>query len=98
MRLERRKKSIKQRMNKLKEMEPSLNAQLRKKRTRQLIELGGFVSKAQLEEWNSNTLLGGLIFLKEQEANSPQLDEWTYKGRRVFNEGKIIPKGFQEFE
>ena len=86
--LEKRKKSIEQRMNKLKEMEASLNAQLRKKRTRRLIELGGLVSKAQLEDWNSNTLLGALLFLKERESDAQQLDEWAYRGGRVFNEGE----------
>lgn len=48
--LEKRKKSIEQRMSKLKKVETSLNTQLRKKRTRRLIELGGLVSKAQLED------------------------------------------------
>lgn len=86
--LEKRKKMIEQRMNKLKEMEASLNTQLRKKRTRLLIELGGLVSKAQLEDWNANTLLGGLLFLKERESDAQLLDEWAYKGGRAFNEGK----------
>ena len=87
--LEKRKKTIEQRMNKLKEMEASLNAQLRKKRTCRLIELGGLVSKAQLEDWNANTLLGALLFLKERESDAQQLDEWAYKGGSAFNEGKI---------
>ena len=84
--LEKRKKSIEQRMNKLKEMEASLNTQLRKKRTRRLIELGGLVSKAQLEDWNANTLLGGLLFLKERESNPQLLDEWAHRGGSVFNQ------------
>jgi hypothetical protein len=85
--LERRKKTIEQRMNKLKEMEATLNVRLRKKRTRRLIELGGLVSKAQLEDWNANTLLGGLMFLKERELDSQLLDEWSDRGGKVFNEG-----------
>jgi len=76
-------------MNKLKEMEASLNTQLRKKRTRRLIELGGLVSKAQLEDWNSNTLLGALLSLKERESDSQLLEGWSYKGGCVFNEGKM---------
>lgn len=87
--LEKRKNSIEHRMNKLKEMEASLNTQLGKKRTRSLIELGGLVSKAQLEEWNANTLLGALLSLKEQEANSIHLDEWTHKGGAIFRAEKI---------
>lgn len=86
--LEKRKKSIVQRMNRLQSQNATLNVQLRKQRTRRLIELGGLVSKAQLEEWNANTLLGALLFLKEQEANATQLDEWSYKGGSVFGEGK----------
>jgi hypothetical protein len=86
--LEKRKKTIEQRMNKLKEMEASLNAQLRKKRTRRLIELGGLVSKAQLEDWNVNTLLRGLLFLKDHESDSRQLEEWACKGGSAFYEEK----------
>ena len=86
--LERRKRTIEQRMNRLKGMEASLNVQLRKKRTRRLIELGGLISKAHLEDWNANTLLGALLSLKEQEADARQLDEWSYRGGRVFGEGK----------
>lgn len=82
--LEKRKKTIEQCMNKLKEMEASLNTQLRKKRTRRLIELGGLVAKAQLEDWNANTLLGGLMFLKEHESDAQQLSEWAHKGGSIF--------------
>jgi hypothetical protein len=86
--LEKRKKAIEQRMNKLKEMEASLNTQLRKKRTRRLIQLGGLVSKAQLEDWNANTLLGGLLFLKEHEVDVQLLDEWAHKGGSAFASNK----------
>jgi len=82
--LEKRKKTIEQRMNKLKEMEASLNTQLRKKRTRRLIELGGLVSKAELENWNPNTLLRAFLLLKEEESNPTQLDEWGYKSASAF--------------
>lgn len=82
--LEKRKKSIEQRVNRLRLQEAVLNVQLRKKRTRRLIELGDLVSKAQLEDWNANTLLGALLFLKEQESNAMKLEEWTYKGGVAF--------------
>jgi len=58
-----------------------------RKAFRKLIELGGLVSKAQLEDWNASTLLGALLFLKERESDSQLLDEWTYKGGGAFNEG-----------
>ena len=71
-------------MNRLKEMQASLNAQERKRRTRRLIELGGLVSKAQLHDWDANALLGAFLFLKEHESNPLQIDAWKYKGGRAF--------------
>ena len=69
-------------MNKLKEMEASLNVQERKRRTRRLIELGGLVSKAHLDTWDSNTLLGAFLFLNE--TSQAQRDAWTHKGGVAF--------------
>jgi len=83
--IEKRKKYIEQRMNKLKEMEASLNVQERKRRTRQLIALGGLVSKAQLQDWNSNTLLGALLSIKEKESDQLQIEAWAYRGGRSLN-------------
>jgi hypothetical protein len=80
--IEKRKKYIAQRMNKLKEMEASLNVQERKRRTRRLIELGGLVSKAHLDTWDSNTLLGAFLFLNE--TSQAQRDAWTHKGGVAF--------------
>ena len=68
--LEKRRK-LEQRKNRLKQLDASLTMQERKQRTRRLIELGGLVSKAKLEDWNANALLGGLLFLKEK--NNPTL-------------------------
>lgn len=82
--LEKRKKSIEQRMNKFRSQEAVLNVQLRKKRTRRFIELGGLVSKAELEDWNANTLLGDFLFLKERESDPQLLEEWTYRGGSTF--------------
>src|SRR3990167_4672610 len=80
--IEKRKKYIAQRMNKLKEMEASLNVQERKRRTRRLIALGGLVSKAHLDTWDSNTLLGAFLYLKV--SDSVQRDDWTHKGGAAF--------------
>ncbi|MBS0271767.1 MAG: conjugal transfer protein TraD [Proteobacteria bacterium] len=87
--LEKRKK-LEQRKNRLKQLEVSLNVQERKNRTRRLIELGGLVSKAQLENWNANALLGGLLFLKEKEQDASQMNVWTYKGGVAFSSEKEI--------
>ncbi len=82
--IEKRKKTLEQRMNKLKAMEASLNVQERKQRTRRLIELGGLVLKAHLADWDSNTLFGALLFIKEREADPQQLESWTHKGGSTF--------------
>ena len=82
--LERRTKTFEQRMNRLKQMESSLNVQRRKQRTRCLIELGGLVAKAQLDAWPSNTLLGAFLSLKENARSKDQVNGWTYQGRLRF--------------
>lgn len=90
--LEKRKK-LEQRKNRLKHLEATLKIQERKDRTRRLIELGGLVSKAQLENWSSNTLLGGFLSLKEKELDSGQIDAWAHKGGKAFSieKGTISP-------
>lgn len=82
--LEKRKKSIEQRKNRLKQLENSVNVLARKKRTRHLIEIGGLVAKARLDDWNSNTLLGALLSLKEQEPNKTKMDAWSHAGGAAF--------------
>lgn len=82
--IEKRKK-LEQRKNRLKQMEASLNVQERKTRTRHLIRLGGLISKAQLDHWNANALLGGLLFLKERENDLTQIEEWAHKGGVAFS-------------
>lgn len=83
--LEKRKKSLEQKKNRLKEIEVTLNAQTRKRRTRHLIALGGLVAKAKLEEWSTNTLLGAFLEMKERESDKKQMDVWTHKGGVAFS-------------
>jgi hypothetical protein len=85
--IEKRKK-LDQRKNRIKQLEASLSVQERKYRTRRLIELGGLVSKAQLDHWNANALLGGLLFLKEKEADPSQMNTWSHKGGVAFLRAK----------
>jgi hypothetical protein len=85
-----KRKKLEQRKNRLKQIEASLNVQERKNRTRQLIKLGGLVSKAKLEDWNANALLGGLLFLKERENDSTQMNDWIHKGGASFFGEKTI--------
>lgn len=82
--IEKRKK-LEQRKNRLKQLESALNAQERKNRTRRLIELGGLVSKAKLETWSANTLLGGFLSLKEKEMDASQMNIWTHRGGVAFS-------------
>lgn len=78
-RLERQKARLQSQEQKLKTLE-------RKKRTRRLIELGGLLVKAELEELNNNTLLGALLSLKHHMAsNEAILSEWTELGAQAFD-------------
>lgn len=83
-----KRKHLEQRKNRLKQMEAVLNVQERKKRTRRLIELGGLISKARLDHWNSNSLFGALLFLKEREKDEDQMQTWTHKGGVAFSADK----------
>lgn len=83
--LAEKRKKLEQRKNRLKQLEATLNIQERKNRTRRLIELGGLVSKAELETWNANALLGGLLSLKEKEMDANQMDAWIRKGGVAFS-------------
>jgi len=60
----------------------------RKGRTRSLIELGGLISKAKLEDWNSNALLEALLSVKEKEQNTSQMNIWSHKGGAAFSQGR----------
>lgn len=88
--LEKRKRNLEQRKNRLKQLEVSLNAQERKRRTRRLIEIGGLAAKANLEDWNSNALLGAFLSLKEKESDKKQLEAWTHKGGVAFASEKVL--------
>ncbi len=87
--IEKRKKNLEQRKNRLKQLEASLNAQERKKRTRRLIEIGGLAAKANLENWEINALLGAFLFLKEKETDQKQMEAWSHKGGVAFSSEKI---------
>lgn len=85
--LEKRQRTLQQRKNRLKQFESSVNELARKQRTRRLIELGGLVVKAHLEDWPINTLFGGLLLLKEKESDPAFKSNWTFKGRVHFVAG-----------
>lgn len=80
-----KRKKLEQRKHRLQQIEASLKIQERKQRTRRLIELGGLVSKAQLDHWNTNALFGGLLSLKEKEQDLAQMATWGHKGGKAFS-------------
>ena len=58
----------------------------RKMRTRHLIEIGGLVAKAELDDLPANSLLGALVSLKQELAKSPGIQEqWTVVGRDLLD-------------
>ncbi len=57
----------------------------RKARTKKMILLGGLVSKAKIDNWNTNALLGAFLSLKDKEADQLQIEAWTYKGDKAFS-------------
>jgi hypothetical protein len=58
----------------------------RKVRTRRLIELGGLVAKAKLDDLPTNSLFGALVSLKNELTEYPHIkDQWTKIGRDIFD-------------
>ncbi|KIJ88883.1 conjugal transfer protein TraD [Rickettsia asembonensis] len=59
----------------------------RKVRTRRLIELGGLIAKANLDDLPTNSLFGVLIALKNELTKSTHIkDQWTKIGRDIFDQ------------
>lgn len=87
--LERQQQKLQQHEARLQAKSQKLKTLERKQRTRRLIELGGLVVKAQLEDLNNNTLLGALLSLKKQMSSDTDiLNDWTDWGAKAFEEGK----------
>lgn len=82
--LEERLKRLEQKKAALAQEEARLKGQARKERTRLLIELGGLVVKAGLDNLRTNELLGALLTLKEKAADEATRKEWAKAGSAVF--------------
>lgn len=82
------KERLAQRKAKLSLDEQKLKFQERKIRTRRLIELGGLVVKAELDQLNNNTLLGAFLSLKHESAQIDTINFWTEQGAKAFEESK----------
>jgi len=59
----------------------------RRQRTRNLIELGGLIAKAGLDEVENKTLLGALLSLTQEKDNPKVLKEWHERGQKAFADG-----------
>ncbi|WP_342272503.1 conjugal transfer protein TraD [Candidatus Tisiphia endosymbiont of Parasteatoda lunata] len=58
----------------------------RKVRTRRLIELGGLIAKAKLDDLPTNSLFGALVSLKNELTESPHIkNQWTKIGKDIFD-------------
>lgn len=83
--LERQKARLQSKEQRLKTLE-------RKQRTRRLIELGGLIVKAELDDLNNNTLLGALLSLKQQTLENERIvTEWTTAGAEAFEASSPTP-------
>lgn len=88
-----KRKNLEKQKNRIKQQEAFLKALERKKRTRQLIQLGGLISKAKLDHWSSNSLFGAFLAIKEKEQDKTQMNDWSYRGGVAFSATKPeVPK------
>lgn len=83
--LSHQKEKLERQKARLQSQEQKLKILERKKRTRRLIELGGLIVNAELDELNNNTLLGALLSLKQRLSKDEQIThEWTEQGAKAF--------------
>ncbi|WP_085784273.1 conjugal transfer protein TraD [Candidatus Nucleicultrix amoebiphila] len=95
--LERKKQALEFKKNRLKQLESHVKLMERKSRTRRLIELGGLVAKAGLEEWDTNALYGAFLEIKESAEDVKTVKAWAHKGGAAFarkntNKSPVIVK------
>src|SRR5690242_18636742 len=84
--VEKRKKELLVKKNKIAAEEIRLNIKERKMRTRHLIEVGGLVVKAGLDNLPTNTLYGALLLLASLLSEDETVKEqWTTTGRAAFD-------------
>lgn len=70
--------------------EAKLKIQERKIRTRHLIEMGGLVVKAKLDDLPTNSLLGAFVSLKEELIQHPSIqNQWTKIDKNAFDNPKL---------
>lgn len=87
--IDHKKQKLGQKKARLQLEENRLKVTERKQRTRNLIELGGLVTKANLDYLPVNTLYGALLSLNEALKENEEIKAvWTTKGNAAFNQEK----------
>jgi len=67
--------------------ETRLKIQERKKRTRQLIEVGGLIVKAELDFLSANAIYGGLLEVQKQLSQDKSIiSKWEATGKKAFEQ------------
>ena len=67
--------------------EVKIKVQERKARTRRLIEMGGLVAKAKLDNLPTNSLFGALVSLQNELAEQSSIqDQWAKIGKNIFDQ------------
>ncbi len=85
--VEEQKIRLEQKKNRLLAEETKLKMKERKMRTRNLIELGGLLVKAELNYLAPNTLYGAILSLKDSLGKQPDITEqWTKIGKAAFDQ------------
>lgn len=84
--IEERQNRLEQRKQKLKDQEQKLKLQMRKQRTQKLIELGGLISKAELDDLPTNVLYGALLHIKNNFDKHK--NTWKIQGGKEFYKEK----------
>ena len=83
------KQRLEQKKARMRLEETRLKLKERKTRTRHLIEIGGLVTKAGLDDLPTNTLYGALLSLSDELKNNDSIrSAWTIKGNSAFNKEK----------
>ena len=87
--IKEQKVKLEQKKNRLIAEETRLRLKEQKMRTRHLIEMGGLIVKAGLDQLPMNTLYGALISLNDElKSNDNIRSAWNLKGNAAFNKEK----------
>lgn len=87
--IEEQKKRLEQKKARMQLEETRLKIKERKARTRDLIEMGGLVTKAGIDYLPSNALYGALLSIKKALDNNENIiPSWTKKGSYAFDKEK----------